>query len=247
MTYCRFYADFTAKLRQHFTQHGLLNERVLVTGRPLSVEEAIGNPKRRDYPLVKGKERLVQASFKGAKGQAFTDMPGDFQGTLQGVLARPLKSNFDRAVLVATANAVCRHLGLIENTVHCHDEEPEECAGRLVEYIQKRFGRPNTALVGLQPAMLDKLSLAFPVRVVDRDPDNIGEARSGIVVEDPAKTIELLDWCDLVIVTGSTVANGTIAGFYRGRKNRKPTIFYGTTAAAAAELMGFERFCPMSS
>jgi len=40
----------------------------------LSPEEAIGNPEDRDYPLIVGKERLMQAEFRGALGQAFTDM-----------------------------------------------------------------------------------------------------------------------------------------------------------------------------
>jgi|GEM_PF-3087970 len=37
----------------------LLNEQVIITGKDLSVEEAIGQPLRQDFPLQKGKEKLL--------------------------------------------------------------------------------------------------------------------------------------------------------------------------------------------
>jgi len=45
------------------------------------------------------------------------------------------------------------------------------------------------------------------------------------------------------LVTGSIVVNGTIENIL---KVRKPLIFFGTTAAGTAKLMGWERFCPCS-
>ncbi|MBC7075912.1 MAG: hypothetical protein H5T98_07565 [Syntrophomonadaceae bacterium] len=242
-----FYAELMNELRKLVEEKGLFDEEVLITGRILSEEEAIGSPQRRDYPLLKGKERLMEADFKGAKGQAFTDMAGNFNGTLKEVLDTPLKTNFDRAVLIATANAVCRYLGLVENTVHCHDEEPEECASRLVEQIKQRFGAPKIALIGLQPAILEKLGCFFSVRVVDLDLDNIGKIKSGVLIEGPEAADGVLQWCDLIVATGSTAANGSIVDYYDNKQDDRPVIFFGTTIAAASALMGLERFCPLSS
>ncbi len=58
----------------------------------------------------------MQAEFKSAKGQAYTDMPGNFSGTLEIIINTKMKTNFDRAVFIASLNAVCRHLNLCEGT-----------------------------------------------------------------------------------------------------------------------------------
>lgn len=235
----QFYTDLVNRFKVIVETHDLLGEEIIVTGRALSVEEAIGTPQRRDYPIVKGKEKLMQAEFKGVKGQAFTDMAGNFRGTLEEVLNQPLKSNFNRAVLIATMNAICRYLGLIDKTIHCHDEQPEQCAGELAEFIQKEYGSPRIALIGYQPAMFDKLAKSFPLRVVDLDPDNIGKSKSGVLVEGYEATDEVLEWADIIVATGSTVVNSTITDYC----NKKPALFFGTTAAAACHLMGLKRFC----
>ena len=57
-------------------------EKVVIRARIREPEEAIGNPERTDFPLLQGKERIVQADFKGSYGQAFTDMYGNYEGTL---------------------------------------------------------------------------------------------------------------------------------------------------------------------
>jgi len=238
-----FYDDLFKKFQQIVEKNGLLEEEILITGRTLSVEEAIGNPERKDYPIVKGKESLMEADFKGEKGQAFTDMSGDFKGTLKKVLNKKPQSNFDRAVLVSTMNAVLRYLEYVDKTIHCHNEDPELCSQELVKHIQNKFGKPQIALIGLQPAMLEKLNQAFQVRVVDLDPDNIGQRKSGVMVEGAEKTAEVLDWCDIIVATGSTVVNATMTDYC----NSKPAIFFGTTGAAAAALMGLERWCYLGS
>lgn len=238
-----FYEGLKAKFHKLVMENNLLDEEVVITGRTLSVDEAIGNPTRRDYPIVKGKEKLMQAEFRGAKGQAFTDMADSFKGTIKEILELPLENNFERAVFISAMNAVMRHLGLTEKTVHCHDDQPEQCAARLAEYVQKVYGNPKIALIGLQPAMLEKLSASFTVRVVDMDKENIGKKKSGVLVEGMESTEEVLDWCELIIATGSTVVNATITDYCK----IKPVVFFGTTIAATASLMGFNRFCEMAS
>ena len=66
-----------------------------------------------------------------------------------------------------------------------------------------------------------------------------------VLVEDGEKnTEELLKWCDIIVATGSTIANNTITSLF---VDNKPTLFFGTTLAGAAALMGLERFCPCSN
>ena len=47
-----------------------------------------------------------------------------------------------------------------------------------------------------------------------------------------------IGWCDLILATGSSIANGTLADFL---DTGKRAIFYGATIAAAAEILGLER------
>jgi hypothetical protein len=236
-----FYEELTKRFGELIREHDLLNEKVEIRGRILKPGEAIGSPKRGDFPLLKGKEKLMEAEFRGAKGQAFTDMPGDFSGTLSEIVSRPLETNYDRAVLVSSINAVCNYLGLSRNHVHCKDEAPEQCAGELAAAIKKEFGAPRIAFVGYQPAMVERLAGSFSIRVIDLAEDNIGTVKYGVTIEDGRKDItELLNWCHLILATGSTVVNGSIANFLIG----KPVIFYGTTIAGPAALLGLRRFCP---
>lgn len=236
-----FYSELIKRFREIVETNDLLDEEIVITGRALSVEEAIGNPKRQDFPIVKGKEKLMQAEFKGYKGQAFTDMAGNFKGTLKEVLNNPLESNFDRAVLVASMNAICCYLGLIGKTIHCHDDQPEQCARELVEFIKEGFGNPRVALIGYQPAMLEKIAGSFSLRVVDLDPDNIGKIKSEVQVEGYEATNEILEWCDVIVATGSTIVNSTITDYCK----HKPALFFGTTGAAACHIMGLQRFCAL--
>jgi len=128
-------------------ENDLLNETIMIRAKPLTPEEAIGNPESEDFPILKGDERLMQAEFRGSFGQAFTDMHGNFEGTLRDVLDMELTNNFRRAIFIASLNAVMRNLGMIEGSVHCKDSGPEECGEDLVEFLGK-YGRSRIALVG---------------------------------------------------------------------------------------------------
>jgi hypothetical protein len=220
-------------------EHGLMGETVHVKARALSVEEAIGNPEADDFPIQKGKERLMQAEIRGALGQAFTDQFGDYEGTLESILTAPLTNNYRRAIFVASLNAALRYLGRIDGTVHCRDEEPKQCAEALSEHIYNRYGKVKIAQIGLQPRMVESLAASFPLRVLDMDPDNIGSKKYGVEIESPDHTSAAVDWADLLVATGTTIVNGTLPAFV----GDKPVIFYGTTIAGAAHLMGWERFC----
>lgn len=112
------------QLRKLIDENSWHDARVRVNVKTLTAEEAIGNPEHDDYPLVKGRERMMEADFEGAKGQAFTDRFGNFDGTMGVVTDLPLDNSFQRAVFIATVNAAMRRLGLCERTVHCRDSPP---------------------------------------------------------------------------------------------------------------------------
>ena len=91
--------------------------------------------------------------------------------------------------------------------------------------------------------MAEALSQQFDLRVTDLDGENIGREKRGVRIWGPEETAEHLEWCDLALVTGTTVANGTLDRFLHGPK---PVIFYGVTISGAARLLHLEHFCPMN-
>lgn len=220
-------------------ENGLELEKLVVKAAPLSPEEAIGNPEDKDYPLITGRERLMQAEFRDCLGQAFTDMYGNFSGRLSDVVAMDLKNNFRRAIFISGLNAVMRYLGLITKTVHCKNSEPPECSQELVRFVERNYGNPKIAFVGFQPRMIQALSPRFELRVTDLDQDNIGQEKFGVIINGPEKTRQNLDWCDLALVTGTTVVNGTFSQFMAF----KPVVFYGVTVSGVARLLDLNHFC----
>ena len=218
-------------------------EEVIIRATPLSPQQAIGNPEDRDYPLVTGVERLMQAEFRDSLGQAFTDMYGDFSGRLSDIVEMDLKNNFKRAIFISSLNAVMRHLGLITKTIHCRNNQPRECSYELVRYIEENYGHPRVAMVGFQPRMVEALSERFELRVTDMDQDNIGKEKFGAKIYDPSQTEKHLGWCDIALVTGTTIVNNTIDQF----RTSKPVIFYGITISGVAKLLGLNHFCYFGS
>lgn len=230
-------------IRQKFFKiiedNNLESEEVIIEATPLSSQEAIGNPEDKDYPLITGRERLMQAEFRGCFGQAFTDMYGNFSGRLSDIVNMDLANNFRRAIFISSLNAVMRYLGLIDKTRHCRDNEPRQCSYELVNYIEKNYGHPKIAMVGLQPRMVEALSPKFELKVTDLDQGNIGTEKFGVMIQGQDKTAENLEWGDIALVTGTTVANDTIDQF----NIDKPVVFYGITIAGTAKLLSLNHWC----
>jgi hypothetical protein len=237
------YDEIKEKIFTLCKDENLLAQPVRVHTRVLTAEEAIGNPEADDFPLQKGKERLMEAQFFDAAGQAFTDRYGDFEGILEDVLAMNLENNFRRAVFVATLNAVLRYINRISATVHCRDNGPKTCAMELVHHLKDRYGLIKIAQIGFQPRMVEFLASEFPMRVLDLDPENVGNRKFEITIEGQKNTEDAIEWADLLLVTGTTLVNNTIGYFLE----KKPLIFYGTTIAGAAHLMNWDRFCASST
>jgi uncharacterized protein (DUF4213/DUF364 family) len=235
--------DIYEKLRKYFrdlvSKNHLEGQEIIVRAKPLTPEEAIGNPEDKDYPLITGRERMMQAEFRNTFGQAYTDMYGNYSGKLSDIVDMELKNNFRRAIFISSLNAVMRYLGLTDKTIHCKDEEPKECAARLAEYIAEKYGRPKIAMVGFQPRMVESLVKGFEIKVTDMDYVNIDKQKFGITVQSPQKTKENLDWCDIAVVTGSSIVNNTIGDFLTD----KPVIFYGVTISGAARMLGLQDYC----
>jgi hypothetical protein len=236
------------KLQAIITVNLLAEEPVKVAIGTLSAKQAIGSPTRQDYALLEGREVMIEAQFKGSYGQAFTDRPQDFTGQLKDVVGLDFNNNGNRAVFVATLNAVIANLGMATAVRHCRDEEPEECAPEIAHYILTKYGKVRVGMVGYQPAILDNLVKTFGadnVRCTDLNPRNIGAAKSGAEIWDGrTETGRLVDWSDLLLVTSSTITNDTFDSIRAETTVQgKQLIVFGVTGAGVSTLLGIERLC----
>lgn len=222
---------------------------VSVTVKELSPREAIGEPKRQDYPIVLGKERVIEAEVLGTKAHSFTDSPADFKGRLSDVLGMALDSNSARAIFIAVMNAVLRHLGVVDATLHCRDEEPEACGREMAAIVRDMPGTHSVGLVGFNPAIAQNLVAVFGpqgVRITDLNPDNIVSVKFDVEIWDGrTRTEELVRTSDIVLVTGTTIVNGTFDSIERlAREYGRTLIVYGVTGSGVGALCGLTRICP---
>jgi hypothetical protein len=222
---------------------------VSVSARVLRPEEAIGSPRRRDFPIITGVERVIEAAAMGARAQAFTDAPSDFEGTIGEVLGLDLSASRNRALFIATLNAVLKHLGRVDGVLHCLDEDPERCALHIARELASRFDGGTVGLVGLNPAIAEALIGAFgtkSVRITDLNPDTIGTRRFGVEIWNGRdRTEDLVAFADIVLVTGTTLVNGTFDGIWElADAASKECLVYGVTCAGISALSGIDRICP---
>lgn len=236
------YSFIKDAFRKILEEENVLEENILIVSKTLTPEDAIGVTKRKDFPILTGKEVMLQAEYRGCCGQAFTDAPSVFKGSLKEICDLDLFNDYhSRGIFFASLNAVMKYLKKCDCTVHCKMDGPERCAADMAEYIQKNYIQPKIALIGYQPAMLEILSQKFQVRVLDLNPSNIGEIRSGVMVENGEDACEnAIQWADLILCTGSTICNGSIVHFLNLDKE---VLFFGTTLSGTAPLLGVKRIC----
>jgi hypothetical protein len=217
-------------------------DMVRIVSKSLTPDEAIGDTTRKDFPILIGKEIMLEADFKGAKGQAFTSTPSMFEGTLKEILTLDLNDNpYNRSLFIASLNAVLRYLNQADRTIHCKNNEPEECAKNFPGFIKSKFDTPKVAIVGYQPAIIDNIKDFYDTRVLDLNPDFVGTVQYNVKIEDGIKDYkDVVEWADVVICTGSTLCNNSIVDFMY---LNKPVYYYGTTIAGAAEILGLDRLC----
>jgi hypothetical protein len=140
------------------------------------------------------------------------------------------------------------HLGMVTGVQHCHDEEPEECAAEIAQYIVTNFGKVRVGLIGLQPAILENLVKTFGtenVRCTDLNPKNVGSRKYGAKIWDGGtETEKLVRWCELLLVTSSTIVNNTFDAIQgEAIAQDKRLIIFGVTGAGVAVLLGLARVC----
>ena len=217
--------------------------------KPLTAEEAIGTPGRRDFPIIVGKERILEATVRESRGHAFTDSAREFTGTLKEVLDLELTTNQNRAIYVAILNAVLAHLKMATGTVHCKNEDPEKCAQEIARHLHETYGEVDVGLIGLNPAIAERVIETFGANLVhisDLDSDNIGKIRFGVEVWDGnTRNEDLIETSQVIVLTGTTLLNNTFDHIWNAIQNRnKDSLVFGVTAAGVSALLGFERICP---
>jgi len=229
------------KFMELLTETDYMSEKVEIHCKALSKEEAIGDPLHRDYPIQLGKEKIIEANFKGTRGHAFSDAYFNYCGTVKDIIDMTLDTNAKRAIFIASLNAVLSHMGKIKQAVHCRDNELLECRDCFKKYISDNFGKENRfLLVGLQPRFLSVLADLKQVHACDMNPDNIGSMKDGIIIDSPDRFIENAKWSEVIFSTGSTVVNGTIDKILKGSSN---IYFYGVTLSGVAHLMKLKNYC----
>ncbi|NIA09151.1 MAG: hypothetical protein GWP10_05255 [Nitrospiraceae bacterium] len=247
------YTKLKTTLIDSVKENKLIESNINIVAKILTPKEAIGEPERLDFPLLQGKESLIQANFDGASGQAFTDTPKNFRGKIKDILDLKLTNNGSRALFTATLNAVMRSLGRVDRTIHCKNEEPELCAKEIARTIIDRYGpHIKVGIVGFQPAIIDNFCKRLPlqdIKVTDLDRDNINKIKYGLPVWDGNKKVkELFRASDVVLATSSTVVNGTMPRLLSlSESYQRPIYFYGITGAGPAEILGLKRLCFKSS
>ena len=237
MTITKVYEELRGALGREIRRHNLSEKNITVRTKALSAEEAIGKPDRDDYPIIKGKEVMVEAVFEGVKGQAFTDEYENANYRAEDLLKIELNTKRKIASFISGFNAIFRYLDLCDKTIHCRDAEPKICASNLSRMIASGT---KVLLVGFQPGFIEFLASSYNVRVADLDHDNIGRIVYGIRIEPPEMTSEAIRWCDLILATGSTIINGSIIDFLN---LDKPVLFYGVSISATAKVLDLKTYC----
>ena len=242
------YKTLQKKFFKIVKENDLFDKEITIKTRALKPVEAIGNPDRTDFPLLKGKEVLMEATFGSVKGQAYTDAPSEFSGLLKKIVDLKLNDSRSRALFIAALNAVTRYIYPDLTTIHCKDNEPEECALEIANSV-KRLNPHNVGLIGLQPAILEILAASFGANSVfclDRDEENRGQIKSGVSIGwgDKHGMEELFKKNDVVLATGSTIVNGSLPYILNlADKYNRFLGLYGTTVAGTAHLMKLNHLC----
>ncbi len=237
------------KFTEILREEGLEKKTIDIAVRGLEVEEAIGDPERDDFPLQQGEEVMIEATFGDSRGQAFTDRPTDYSGSISELLELNLNRPHNRALVVAAVNAVLRELDLIEGTRHCRDEEPEKCGQRMVEWLDENHPEVNKlGIVGYQPAIIEACYKSYGknLMVSDLNPERVGEqVGEGVrVLNGKTENRQLVEETDFVLATGSTIINGTINELLQlFEEYNRSHAFFGNSIAGPAYLLNLPRLC----
>ena len=230
-------------------KNNLQLENIEIDAVGLSPEEAIGDPDRKDFPLLQGEEVMIEARFQSYRGQAFTDHPGKFTGSLKEILELKLDNNYHRALFVATVNAVLRSLDLVEKTVHCRDNQMEDCVREMIAHVKSQHPDiEQIGIIGFQPALLEAAADELGtdnVLITDLNQERIGSKKYGVKILDGNNQTEyLIAESDFVLSTGSTLVNNTARDLLNlFARYRRDYAFYGNTITGLAYLLDLPQLC----
>lgn len=183
-------------------------------------------------------EYCTFANFKGAKGEAYSETPADFYGELEEVLNFPLAGKGIDARVLAAVNAVMKYLGLLENAEFSYEPEARrEYANQIFNEVTEKYGKSNIILIGYDGYIVQRfMEEPLDFWTLDRNPDNITKDRFDHVIVNSGKPNRdaAIEWGRILIVTGSTLCNGTIIPYLECGKDVK---FFGVTFAGASKLL----------
>lgn len=195
------------------------------------------------------KEVLIEADFKRSKGQAFSADAISFQGKIKNILNIDLNTSKNRALFIASTNAVLRYLNLIQGTVHCNVvEEAKRCAQKMADSFSRRYGMFLTiGMVGFQPFVAEALIKKIGKENI-RICDNTNKDKNfyDVVIEDEKNMKNIVAGSFLTLATGNTIIDGKIDEIIKTFKEDNKSrivVFYGVTIASTQKLLGLKRIC----
>lgn len=235
------YENLKNEFKKVVDDNNLNRKKVKIKTKNLSAKDAIGVTKRKDFPILSGKEIMLEARVENGVGQAFTSTPCEFVGNLDEILELDLENPYNKSIFIASLNAVFNHLGLCFNTIHCKNDEPEICGEKFLQYLKTNYPKDKILIIGYQPSIIDHLKDDFSIRVLDLNKDIVGHIKYNVLIEHGYKNYEdAINWADIILCTGSTISNGSIIK-YINLDNK--VYFYGTTIVAASKIFNLERLC----
>lgn len=208
-----------------------------------------------DYALLRGKEVLLTCKYRNGIGQVFTTTPRSYRGCLRDIVKLDLEDKRNNSIFYAAMNAVLRSLGLIDKTVHCGGEEPTVCGRILAKELLARYGQTTRILhVGYHPGHIEALARVFHdnLIVTDLSSQLIWRRKHGRLVVDGMLNKYLLDQVDIILLTASSIVNGTAWEIIeQAILQDKKVIVYGISSTAAIYLLrekvrlsNIEHYCP---
>ena len=238
--YDKLYEDFSRIVKAN----GLISTNVkciILSGERLKLPSG-------EYLAAKGEEVILQAEVDGGYGHAFTSSPKELECQVGDILEFVYGVSWQKAIFLATLNAVLQKLNMIKGTLHCKEGEPEACGEELANHILYRFGNIKVAHIGYQPGHIRALAKALGsenLYVTDLDRRNVGNVKFGVEILDGNQNYDVLGKADVAYITGSAIVNGTLPELLEkcSTCGVKP-IIYGVTGKGACRLLGLGIFCP---
>lgn len=237
------YKDIKNKFIKVLNENKVNLEENIISTTYLSGKDIFKDSDIKDYPLNNKNEVLVESRYKNSVGQAYINDYVYFEGSIEDVINLNLEDDKNKAIFISVINSVLKELGLIKATVHCKDNQPEECAVEIGRYLEK-LKIKKIYLIGYQPTFIKILHSSFKIDVYDLNPLNIGKSNNNIEIKHSNEKPANFDTKDsILLVTGSSLTNNTFNQFF---DLDIKVIFYGTTVAGVAYLLGLKRLCFLS-